>query len=259
MVYGRTDKFKKFRKTYGKYKKNYKRRAPIVKRVRKIEKAVKEQTRKLYLVNQSQDQVQNTLLPFIQFRLTAFNNDVSALGTDQNDLLGAKVKLNKIQMHGRVSLEGVDNEEETLNLTMALVSLKDDFAYKLDESNGLLTLVSNEDYYQYSGWTYLNLDVFKVHKIKHLTLTNHGADLGTSGAQTQMGTDYNFNWNVRPNAIIQARRTTSATTESWKTLICPSDPSKNYWLLVFNDDSSVDVEQAMVKMLCMKTLTKLDN
>lgn len=197
--------------------------------------------------------------PCAQLRLTRFIDHIGCLGTDNEDLLDDKVKLLKLSSHINISLENVNNEEETTNFSVFLVSLKDNGGSMIDPANGFLAMTSGSDYYQYSGWTFLNKDKFTIHHYKHFQLTNYGSALSASAAQNKYGTNIDFDWKTPVNSIIKPNAPgAGATAGSWKSNGYQADPSQNYYLLIFNDNSSVDTEYPLVKHLTICTFEKMD-
>lgn len=205
------------------------------------------------------DKFKDIVSPCTQLRLCRFVDHVGILGTDDEDLQDDKVLFRKISTHLNISLENVDNEEGTTNFSVFLVSLKDNAGSMLDTATGFLNMTADRDYYQYSGWTFLNKDRFKIHHYKHLQLTNYGAALTTSGAQNQFGTNWNVDWKTPINQVVKANSPgAGATNTQWRANVYQADPSLNYYILIFNDNSAVDSEYPSVKNLSICSFEKMD-
>lgn len=233
---------------------------------RKIDKIAKETTQKrvmLWLRGDGVNQTVNLQAPVSVMKLTNFVTDVAIFGTDPNDLLGSKALLKSINYKIDVRLENLsETEEETQNIEMFIVSLKDDANDIFNVTTGNIAPVDGIHYYRYGAIynmiTYLNKKYFTIHKHTRFTLTNYGSQLGTSGAQTIDGTDKRIDGTLKINKIIKAPLS-NATDQSWKTLVCPRDPSLNYYVLWFNDNSALDGEFPRVTMVSLKKFEKLDN
>lgn len=172
-------------------------------------------------------------------------------GTSSGDRFDNKIIHQSFGMDLRVSLENtINNEESTINFTAFLVSLRDDCGGVFSPSTGTLTFTANQTHYVTNGLALLNKKIFKIHKQKRFTLTNYDTALSTSAAQSQYGTDCRWYWKWSPRAVIQA------ATQSWTDLASAQDPSKQYYLLIFNDNSTVDGESPSFTSNIVHTMKK---
>lgn len=145
-----------------------------------------------------------------------------------------------------VDLENINgvNEEGTVHFSAYLVSLRDSANNGLfNPSNGALNLTANLHYVMSTvgalgngGMTFINKKVFKIHKKKYFTLSNRETPLGSPASQTQYGTNIQWYWKLNPNNYIKN------PTGNWSTLQSALDPSKQYYLILFNDNSLTDAE-----------------
>lgn len=255
-------------------KKNYRKRkansklpsksiARLSRQVKGISKELRRKRIAVWLRNDAANLTTNLSAPLTIQHLCRFAQDQPIFGTDPNDLLGSKILLKSISVKTDIRLENAsETEEETQNIEMFVVSLKDEANDIFDESAGTLTLTPDIHYYRYGNLcnmvTYLNKKYFNIHKHDRFTLTNYGATLDTSGAQTLDGTDRRIDFKLKINKVIQAPLSNS-TDQSWKSLVAPRDPSLNYFVLWFNDNLSADGESPRITMVALKKFEKLDN
>lgn len=272
VFYGRSYKFRKYPKKKFYRKRRYTRKVPtksISGLSRKVARISKELGRKrvpLYLSNSGSSITANIQSPVTIQKLCKFSDDTPIFGTDANDLEGSKVLLKSISLKLNVDLENLsETEEETIRVEMYIVSLKDNANDIFNSTNGDITLTSNIHYWQFGptgvvngGYTYLNKKYFNIHKHKRFQLTNYGSSLGTSGAQTENGTNWHYDCKLPINQTIVAPLSNS-TNMSWKSLVCPRDPSQNYYILWFNDNYILDGEFPRANSLALLKFEKLDN
>jgi len=187
-----------------------------------------------YLQNESRATVTN---PFFALNLCDFSSMAPIFGADGDDDNNYKMVHSSFGLDGHLSLENsYNNEESTIGFTMFLVSLTDDIGDAFNPSTGALSLSSGQHYFQQNGICMLNKKCFKIHKVMRKILTNYNTALGTAAAQTQSGTDYRFYIKHSP------RSTITNVKGDWKALRSSQDPSKQRYLLIFNDDSTLDGE-----------------
>lgn len=185
---------------------------------------------------QSASQV-NITSDYNSFNLCAYSGFTPIFGTDADDDNNYKVVHKSFGIDGYLSLENLINDEEnTITFTIFLVSLRDHIGSAFNSGTGGLSLTAGQHYYQQNGLCMLNKKCFKIHKVMRCVLTNHNTALGLPSAQTQGGTDCRFFMRWSPNTTIQN------PTGDWKALNSALDPSKQYYLLIFNDNSILDAE-----------------
>lgn len=140
------------------------------------------------------------------------------------------------------------NEIDRIGFTVFLVSLKDSIGSAFTASSGALSLVNGDHYAMINGQALLNKKVFTIHKTKRFELSNNGTALTAPSAQTQFGTDRRFYWKCRVNKMI------INPTGDWKSMSSAQDPSKNYYLLVFNDNSAIDLQNPTLSYAVVHTI-----
>lgn len=142
------------------------------------------------------------------------------------------------------------NEQGNVNFTLMLLHCKDT-AKGLINASGVLSLTAGDAFYTQSGLTMVNKKYFNILKVKRFSLGNHGQTEAQATAQTQFGTDRRFYMKLRPNKKI------INPNGDWKNLTQSLDPSGNYYLVVFNDNSAVDLEYPHITMNAVHTVQTL--
>lgn len=186
--------------------------------------------------------------PAYQYPLTFYQGMTPIFGVSSDDLEANKIIHKSVGMDIRVTLENfVNNEESTINFTTFLVSLKDDIGTAFNPGTGALTLTANQTHYFNRGLVLLNKKMFNIHKVKRFTLTNFNQNLNTAAAQSQYGADQRWYWKVPLNKTIQN------PIGNWKSLSSAQDPSKTYYVLIFNDNTDADFENPQVDISAVHT------
>lgn len=266
MYYPRSGYARTYKKRYVKRKTAYRPRnglvyskgSNLVARIKRLEKNVGRKKVSLYTTTNLTDLETNINTPYTIQRLTCFSVDAPAFGTDPNDLLGSKVLLKSITCKCNVTLDTPPNpEEETQNVELYAVSLRDSANDLLNQTTGTLNNLSQGvHYYQYQGFTYINMKYFKVHAHKRWQLST-GVDI-SPGAQNLDGYNGRLDFKINVDKVIAAP-SDNTNNQSWKAMTCSRDPSQNYFLIWFTDNSSLDTEDVRVSNLCIKRFEKLDN
>lgn len=141
----------------------------------------------------------------------------------------------------------IGNEPANVNFTVMLLKCKD-VAKGLIDSNGDLSLIGGDAFYTQSGLTLVNRKYFSVLATRRFSLGNHGQASSTATAQTQYGTDRRYTFKLRPNKKIVN------PSGDWINMNQCQDPSGNYYLVVFNDNSALDLEFPQVWMNAIHTI-----
>ena len=89
-------------------------------------------------------------------------------------------------------------------------------------------------HYATAGYTMVNKKMFKIHYFKTFSLTNFASALGTSSAGGKAFKEGYIK--LRMNNLIRN------PAGNWRALNSALDPSKQYYMLVFNDNNSADTE-----------------
>lgn len=239
---------------------------PIYNKIRKIQKEVGRKRVPLYLMNNAQSITTNVESPYTVQKLCKFSDDSAIFGTDPNDLLGSKVLFKSMTLKINVDLENLSQtEEESTRMEMYIVKLRDEANDIFNVNNGDIALTGNIHYWQFGpsgvvngGFTYLNKKYFEIIHHKRFMLTNYGTAISGQGAQNIFGTNWQYDCKIKVNSVIKAPMS-NGTNQTWKDMVCPRDPSDNYYILWFNDNSLLDGESPRVNSLCLKKFEKLDN
>jgi len=181
--------------------------------------------------------------------LCDYSGMISTFGTGANDNEDNKIIHKSVGMDLRVSLENtVNNEESTTGFTAFLVSLKDNCGNVFNNLTGGLTLTLGATHELIQGMALLNKKIFNIHKQKRFTLTNYNQALISPAGQSQYGTDHRWYWKLPINKTIENPR------GDWKQLGCALDPSKQYYLIIFNDNSTADLESPAFSYVAVHTM-----
>jgi len=188
------------------------------------------------------------------FPLTQISAWGDTFGTGSNDNHANKALLKKLNVRCHINL---NNEEESIGFSVFAVSLKDAIgAYSgapvYNTGTGAITLANGIHFYrQSSGYTLLNPKCFNIHYAKTFTLTNYGTPLTASAGQTQFGTDRYMRMSIPVNKYL------ISPAGDWKAMVCPGDPSKAYFLLIFCNNSSADLENPLANVDLLATVKRL--
>lgn len=145
----------------------------------------------------------------------------------------------------------VTNNTETgsINFTAFLVSLKDGIGSAFDQSTGTLNLTNPNHFYNngLTALTMLNKNAFTIHKVKRFTLSNMDQPF-SAGPQTQYGNTMRWYWKqsvnkkcICPNASMKAQNSSL-------------DPSKSYFLILANDNNTLDGEVPIIRATVVHTI-----
>nr|ALE29751.1 coat protein [Lake Sarah-associated circular virus-37] len=222
----------------------------LAKAVRTLQK--KDKTDAQYLNFTQQVFEQNVQSPVYTVNLSDYSGMISTFGTSANDNVDNRIIHKSVGMDCRVTLENaINNEESTIGFTAFLVSLKDAVGNVYNNLTGGLTLTLGATHEMIQGMVLLNKQIFNVHKIKRFTLTNYNQALISPAAQSQYGTDHRWYWRLPINKTIVNPR------GDWKQLGCALDPSKQYYLMIFNDNSTSDLESPAFSFVNVHTFKTL--
>lgn len=171
--------------------------------------------------------------------LCDFASQGGVFGTSANDLTGNKAKICSIDLDMYLT---ASSEKDTIGYTIFLVSLKDNIGSDFNTYTGALGASINNHYVYYNGMAKLNTAVFKIHKTKRITMTNFGKAIGDPTSKQQFGIDCRWNWKIRPNKLVKN------AYGDWRGLHSSVDPSNQYYLMIFNDNSALDAENPNIKI-----------
>jgi len=209
--------------------------AKVARQVKALKSKLKKESRWLNFRNQV---TAASLVVQTAYNMCHFSSYTPIFGTTTDDLSDSKAILHSSRVQCRVSLENsVNNEEETTRFSAYLISLKDEIPQsRFNSATGVLTLTQDQDFTLNQGIAYLNPKMFKVHKKKFFTLTNYGTNLNAPAGQSQFGTAKEWEWVIKPRCMIEH------PAGNFIALSSALDPSKQYYVVVFSDNQTGDLE-----------------
>lgn len=202
--------------------------------VKKLKKSDKRQIQWNQLTRSYNANVQSD---YMYYELDKFSSMSLIFGAGTNDTHQNKVVnySDLIRLNFDLANGGL-TETGKVNFHVFLVSLRDEIGSAFTPSSGALSLTSGTHYAVSQGMYILNPQYFKIHSSKRFFLDNHGIALSSSTGQTQYGTNLSFDMYKKRNQYV------STPAGDWYASPCPADPSKNAFVLIFNDNSILDVE-----------------
>lgn len=241
----------------------------LAKQVKSLVRKERKNHQYLNFVQRSNQNVQATLTNPANIVNLCNYSDISTgqiFGSSANDIEGNRMCHKSISMTMEFDLAnyGGINEEGKVQFSVFLVSLKDNIGSSFNTLTGDLQLTEGVDYVANrqgvpassgvrGGFVMLNKKRFTIHKKKYFTLDNKETALGSPSAQHQYGTYKRFNWKVKPNMLIVN------PAGDWSQIQTALDPSKQYYLLVFNDNSASDLEWPQMQVAAVHTIQTLGN
>jgi hypothetical protein len=216
-----------------------KKATSTVKELAKVKASIKKLTTISYDKVQMQMSGYNNqavVQPYYQYHLNGLmQNWTPIFGYDSGDFSTVnKCYVNSYKVDARLKQS---SEADLIWYTAFVVSLKDDGADSttFDPATGTLTLALNTHYNSLgaSGKTLLNPRFFNIHSYKRFSMG------GRSGDQSNpVQRDLSFTIVPKEKLITNPKGNIFGSGG----LQFPKDPSKNYYLLLFNDDSAGDLQ-----------------
>jgi hypothetical protein len=134
------------------------------------------------------------------------------------------------------------NEEDLIDMTMFIVSLKRDNARKVHvETTNMQQLIENTDYVTESGKALLNFGRYNVHMVKRLqTFTDSTGDPQSRGF-TRGYFKKRLNWTLR------------SASGDWSSSIQDTEwpLDKRLYIIIFNNNSSLDAETPTLSLVSL--------
>lgn len=207
----------------------------LANKVRALSRRVRHNTAVQHLTERIQE-LQVVDAPYVFSNLTNWSLKGAIFGTDNTDWNQSnKIYHKKMTIDCRLT---AGNEYDLIGYRVFLVSIRDgaNVPARWNSGTGGLALTGNQDYASTSfGKAMLNPRVFKIHKMKSFFTTNYGANAATTGnAGNQLVKEWK--WTIYP------RHTVYNPTDNVSNMVTSYDPSKCYYLLIFNDNSSAELE-----------------
>lgn len=222
----------KRKRTYTKARRRTRRRTGRYSRISKpavrtmIKKALAPHTQTIRLFSPIPST--NISESFNGFQLNPIQNATRIFGTDSNDMHANQAK------HVRMDVDFVirrGSEHDGVQLTVYIVSPHNNCRDDLFDSNtGSLSLIANRDYSITGGIAFVNPQTLKIHKRWKI-----GFPPGAQG-EVVYPMEKRKSFSFRPNNLIKNKG------GDFSTLRCPYKPTHNYFMLIFNNNSAVDIE-----------------
>lgn len=224
-------------------KTSVKRRAPAKKSVTKKVTALAKQVKKLTTISYDKvamktiEQAYSSIVqPYYQYHINNLMQSWTPIfGYDSNDFSAVnKVYVNSYKVDARI-LQG--SEADAIWYTAFVVSLKDDAADSttFDPATGQLTLTSGTHYTTLggNGKVLINPRMFNIHSYKRFYMGGRAGDQSAPVVR-----DLSFTIVPKQKLITNPKGNVFGTGG----LQFPKDPSKNYYMLLFNDDLGSDLQ-----------------
>jgi hypothetical protein len=177
------------------------------------------------------------------------NSATPLFGYDNTDLASVdKAYVNKYEVMCSVRQ---NNEPNLIRYSLFLVSLKDQGAdaTTFDPATGALTL-SGTTHYAYGGvfadQVRLSPRFFNIHAVRRFTMGYEGS----AGPTADTKSERRFNFNIVPKQRLISNPKGNVFNNA--AFPFPKDPSQNYYLILFNDNSGADLENNKVDISVIK-------
>lgn len=232
---------KSYKKRYT--KKVYKKKAParksdismVKKQLNVLTKKVMGNTATHHLFEQNLQNLQVVDGPYVFTNLTNWSNKSAVFATSTSDWDNSnKLYHKKMTVTCRLT---AGNEYDLIGYRIFLVTLKDEanVPARWNSGTGGLALSNNLDYAITNfGKAMLNPKVFNIHKVKEFYTSNYGAPAGTTGPVGPLIKEWN--WTVYPKHEV------FNPSGNVRQLVTSQDPSKCYYIIIFNDNVSSDLQ-----------------
>jgi len=245
-----------FKRTYKKYlkKRTSKKATSVVALSKKVSRLAKQMSttyETMYL--------QNRGIVFPAENYTAINvqeylNCRSIFGTSGGDYSNCnKWKHLTTKMDFLITM---GNEENNIDYTMYIVSLKDSASGLYSKSTGVLTLVEGDHYAinesvtpNNAGQTLINPKCFNIHLVKRFTIGNNGVTaVNPTGNGNGITQQKRYGYKLKINKMIYN------PTGNMSSLIVSQDASSQYYVLLFNNNQTIDAENNNVEFNFVHTI-----
>lgn len=144
-----------------------------------------------------------------------------------------------------IHLDNTNNEEETVNFTVALLSFKRDADNTIATTNYKSAMGKFTDRFQ--GQAFFDPRFVKIHKYKHFTLTMGGTSPGTSGQMLKRGC-----FTINRNKMVR-RANALADNGAY-----PTDFQELLFFVVLTDNVSTDLENPRINYTVVNTIKDTD-
>lgn len=212
----------------------------LTKKVATLQRTVKKLNKVSYdrvqMIMQGEADV-SIVQPYYQWHLQRqMNNWTAVFGSTNTDIAECnKAYINSYKVDARIVQS---NEPDRIFYSMFIVSLKDQGADSttFDPLTGQLTLADSTHYQTLgsNGRVLLNPKFFNIHAYKRFTMG------GTSATSQGVLETKDISFTIKPRQrLVENPRGNVFRNASFA---FPKDPSQNYYVLLFNDDSGADLQ-----------------
>lgn len=163
---------------------------------------------------------------------------------NSDPITGNKVYLKGVKGLWEIHMDNINNEEETCNFTVAVVSARQD-ADTIVANGNVSSHVST-----IQGQTFFDPRYFRIHYYKHFTRTMGGTSPGTAGEMLKHGKFY-----IPINKMV---RLTSEGTTGSQTNSSPVSFNDRMWFVVFTDNTAADTESPRINYRTMLIAKDVD-
>ena len=150
------------------------------------------------------------------------------------------------------------NEVDPVRYTVFIVSLKDIISPAWNSTTGNVTLIADEHYSLVDGMAMLNKEYFNIHKIKRFSTGNDGYSVNANfpnlgfvnnvPGEQGMRRQHRFYMKQKINKIVKD------AGGSWVSLQTNPDPSRNFYMIIFNNNSALDLQNPTFEFHGIHTL-----
>lgn len=220
------------------------RKAPLIKRVNKIQRSLNQQRQTHYCYHQVG--ALNLSNDYSSLNLTNYNKLMNS-SSDSGPLFGSSSfdfdNVNKVIHHSTTVQYTVDvaNEVDNVQLTIMVLSLRSNARSLYDPSTspGSLGIADGPHFRKVGGMAMVNKQLFKVHYIKNLNIGNNNTAVTSSTADNGLYRLYTGWFKIKPRTYVTNPGIVTATGDV-DVLYGDLNPTKQYYLVVFNNNSGAD-------------------
>jgi len=177
-----------------------------------------------------------------------------SFGTTATDLSCNRMTDKSISL--KCKFQCTSSEPDNVTYSVFIVSLKDDAndGALFDPVNGNLTMTADKEYTKSPtagalSLVLLNPKVFKIHKSWQFTLGINGVAPTTATAQLGMATQKTIEFKKKLGWDI-----INPVGDVWQQCQSARDPSKQLYMLIFNDDTYLDVQAQRFDLNMVRTV-----
>lgn len=146
----------------------------------------------------------------------------------------------------------MNNEYDKVTYTMFIVSLKDQAAPILNPATGLPALTAGDHFSSSSSMVMVNKEFFNIHKIKRFATGNNSVQPNFAALNYGFASNEPGEQGLRREHRFYMKQRFAHKVHNpigaWSALVGNPDPSKNYYILLFNDNSLADLTSPEIEV-----------